>query len=458
MDPRGRDTIAAELRATAADAGWTPWQLTQAVFEKAQTPTWLMAWRLAAGHTQGQVITGIQGLAADEGRPCAPSPSASQLSNWENGRGRPDAYYRRFLALWFRTTLERLGLAEDEPIITLVGEALPAPHEPEDDVDRRNFLSLAAATPLVVSLDDTRTQMIDDLRRQLPAADLEHWWDLTDAHVHSYGTLAPGMLLARLDPDLAEIATLAKRYPHQRDVHLIASRLCGLTGALHTDLEQDRQAREWLHAAARYADLSGNIAQQYWVAMAEAIDALYTGVPHRVVRIAHRARHTFGPGSNAPAAAQLTGLAARAHAQLGNAKAANGELDKARAIFGRMTPEQANEPWWGFPEREMTMYSSQVLSRTGHRDAWDEQDKALAGYPDSDVMDRPLIFLDRARYLVGKDHPDEAAKVAADAITALPTRMRVPLLISQVRDLASLIGERSQAAASELREKILLTA
>ncbi|WP_067481817.1 helix-turn-helix domain-containing protein [Actinomadura hibisca] len=454
MEPRRRDTIAAELRATAADAGWTPWQLTQTVFDKAQTPTLLMAWRLAAGHTQAQVITGIQGLAADEDRPCAPSPSPSQLSNWENGRGRPDAYYRRYLALWFRTTLERLGLAEDEPIVTLVGEALPAPHDLEEDVDRRRFLSLAAATPLAVSLTDTRALMTADLRRQLPAADLEHWWDLTGTHAHAYGTTPPGALLARLDPDLAEIASLTKRYPHQRDLHLIASRLCGLTGALHTDLAQDRQAREWLYTASRYADLSGNTAQQYWVAMAEAMDAFYSRTPQRVIHIALRARHALGEDSPTPAAAQLAGLAARAHAQTGNVHAAHTELDKARVIFGNVASEQANEPWWGFPEREMTMYSSQVLSRTGHRDAWREQDKALAGYPTTDVMDRPLIFLDRARYLTGQNHPHEAAKVAADAITAIPARLRVPLLLSQVSDIADLIGTRSTTAASELQKTI----
>jgi hypothetical protein len=329
VNPQGREVIAAELRVTATNEGWSPWRLVRAIHVEAETPTLLMAWRLAFGQVQTDVIAGIRGLAADDGQPCSDNaPSVQNYSKWENGHSVPGPYYRRYLALWFRCPLERLGLAEPEPIVTLVGQAqVPAVStDPEDDVERRQFLSLAAATPLL-SLDGTRSRMEAGLRRVLPATDIDHWADVAAGHVAAYGTIPPAVLLARLQPDLDEIADLADRYPHQADLHLIASRLCGLVGALYTDLDQVREARDWLHTASRYADLSGDTTQRYWIAMAQAMAAFYGPAPQRVISIADRARATLGATPSAPAA-QLAGLAARTHALLGTAGRANAELRK----------------------------------------------------------------------------------------------------------------------------------
>ena len=162
---------------------------------------------------------------------------------------------------------------------------------------------------------------------------------------------------------------------------------------------------------------------------------------------------TLGDAPNAPAA-QLTGLAARTHARLGQHDLAGTELNTAPTIFSNLTATQTNEPFFGFPPAEMTMYSSQVLSRIDDPKAWDEQTKALAGYPDNDPMDRPLILLDRARYIAGQGDPSQAATIA---ITALPAELRVPLLLTQTRQIADLIAHRSPHAAADLREKALIT-
>ncbi len=119
-------------------------------------------------------------------------------------------------------------------------------------------------------------------------------------------------------PDLADLADLTGGYPRERDLSLVAARLCGLTGALHTDLGNDRQASDWLHTAARYASLSGDTAQQYWAAVAQAMSALYGQQPGQVITIAGRARAGLGESACAPAA-QLAGLTARAHAGGGRA-------------------------------------------------------------------------------------------------------------------------------------------
>lgn len=448
VDARSREKIAGDLRAAAGQQGWPPWRLTQAVHEKAGTPTLLMAWRLASGQTQEQVTAGLRGLAADRGTPCAPSPSKQQLSRWENGHESPGRLYGPLLGLWYRTTASRLGLAGDDPIVTNV----PAPAAAEeDDVDRRQFLQLAAAAPLIPALDETRRKMNADLRHVLPADEVSRWSDITDAHVAAYGQRPPAQLLASLQPDLADLADLTGGYPRERDLSLVAARLCGLTGALHTDLGNDRQASDWLHTAARYAGLSGDTAQQYWAAVAQAMSALYGQQPGQVITIAGRARAGLGESACAPAA-QLAGLTARAYAGAGRADEARAELDRAGQLLGRSAPDGG---FFGFPERELLMYQSAVLTGIGDPAAPDAQAQALAAYPADDPMDRPLIRLDQARYLAAQARdPHAAAQAALGAITDLPAALRVPLLVTQARAVAPAISALSPQAAGRYHEEL----
>lgn len=450
VDSAVREEIAAELRATAAAQGWSRWQLAQAIHGKAQTPTLLMAWRLATGQIQAEVVAGLRGLAADYKINCA--ASIQQLSRWENGHEIPGRIYRRLLGLWYRAPLDRLGLTDDDPLVTLM-EHTAGPGEEDPDVKRREFVQAAAVVPVLPYLERIRQRMDSGLRHVLPAADVEHWRDVATAHVASYGNLPPRDLLDRLAPDLDEIAGLIERYPRERDLLLIASRLGGLTGALWTDLEDDRQARAWLHTADRYATQAGDTTQRYWIAMARAMTAMYSAKPAAVLSIAARARAELGNAPSAPAA-QLAGLAARAHAGLGHTEQARAELGRAEDIAGRLTAGQLGEPFFGFPEHELTAYGSWVLTAIGDSGAWAAQDRALAGYPGDDPMDRPLILLSRARLLLDRREPAEAARVAGDAITSIPARLRVPLLMTQADHLGRQIERLSPGHARRLRERL----
>jgi transcriptional regulator with XRE-family HTH domain len=436
VDARHRDLLAADLRLRAGEAGWTPWELARRVHESAGTPTLLMAWRLAAGLTQAQLADAVRQLAAGAGSPCGPSaPSCQQISRWENGHDRPGAFYQGLLAAWYRTDPGRLGLIGDLALI-VEQDRSASPTSPEDDVDRRGFLSVTAAVPVLARLDQVRRRMNAGLRHLVPAAEVDQWTQIADQHAAAYGTLPPAALLERLTPDLSDLADLAGQYPQQRDLARLASRLCGLTGAVHTDLGDHRAARDWLHTASRYATMSGDLATRYWVAMAQAMTATYAPAPARVLAIAGQAAAELGPSSSA-AAAQLTGLAARAHAALADPGAARTQLAAAERIAGGLTASQAGEVFFGFPRREIAMYTSQVLTTTGDPAAWNAQADARAGSRPRDPMDRPLILLDRARHLARHGDPGQAADIAAAAITTLTPAQRVPLLITQARAVGS---------------------
>jgi transcriptional regulator with XRE-family HTH domain len=450
-----RDGLAEELRARAEQAGWTPWQLARRIHQDARTPTLLMAWRLAAGLTQAELANCLRRLAIDAGSPCSPStPSCQQISRWENGHDRPGGFYQGLLSAWYRTDPARLGLIGD-PRLTAEQGLPPDTASTEDDVNRRTFLLVA--TPVLSWLDQIRRRMDTDLRHVLPAAEADHWTQIADQHVAAYGTLPPGTLLARLAPDLSDLADLAGQYPQQRDITLLAARLCGLTGALHTDLGDDRAARGWLHTAGRHAMMSGDVTTRYWVAMAQAMTATYPPDPGRVLTIIGKATAELGHCSCA-AAVQLTGLAARAYAGLGDSRAARRQLAVAEHVASGLSAAQANERFFGFPLREMMMYTSQVLTSTGDPAAWNAQTLALSCYPASDTMDRPLLLLGRACHLARHGEPDQAAHVAASAITTLAPAWRVPLLISEARAVGKAISAASAQAgrqyAETLREEI----
>jgi tetratricopeptide (TPR) repeat protein len=318
-------------------------------------------------------------------------------------------------------------------------------------VDRRNFLRLAASTPLVVPLAQVRDHFDVPLRRQLPPADLDHWQEVVADHAAAYATTPPARLLEAMTPDLTEISALANRYPHQRPLQVTAARACGLTGALHTDLE-DAEAEDWLRTAAGYARLAEDAPMRTWVAMARAMDAYYTQRPRQVVRIADQARRSIGDGGGA-ALVQLTGLAARAHSAQGDADSAHDALESATELHAEVSTEDADTEFFGFPARQLTMYASSVYSHTGDDRAWDTQDEALEHFGD-DPLSQTVILLERAEYVLERGDIDQAASIATNALDALNDDERIPLLLGQAHHLADRLDEHSPEAAADFRHHL----
>jgi hypothetical protein len=181
------------------------------------------------------------------------------------------------------------------------------------------------------------------------------------------------------------------------------------------------------------------------------MSALYGKQPGQVITIAARARASLGDHPYAPAA-QLAGLAARAHANAGHAGEARAELGRAGQLLGSSAPDSG---FFGFPDRELLMYQSAVLTSIGDPAAPDAQAQALAAYPADDPMDRPLIRIDQARYLAAQARdPHAAAQAALGAIADLPAPLRVPLLVAQARAVAPAISALSPHAAGRYQEEL----
>lgn len=418
-----------------------------------QTPTLLMAWRLAISFTQAELAASLRKLAADAGSPCSPStPSCQQISRWENGHDRPGAFYQGLLIAWYRASPARLGLVRSAQRLAVLPSATDdTSPDIEDDVNRRSFLAVAA--PVLLNLDDTRRRMNTDLRHVLPAAEVDHWIQIGDQHLAAYGTVPPALLLARLAPDLSDLSDLAGQYPRERELTRLTARLGGLTGALHTDLGHSKAARDWLNTAGRYAAICGDPGIRYWIAMAQAMTAAYLPDPARVLATAEQATAMLGPYRAAPTA-QLAGLAARAHAELGESRPARDRLADAAELAAGLTAAQADEMFFGFPRREMDMYAALVLTELGDPAAQRAQADALDGYPAGDRMDRPLLLLCRARRLAREGEPEEGAQVAVSTIAALPPAWRVPLLVSEARSVIKAVAATSPQAGRQYSDAL----
>ncbi|WP_344977441.1 hypothetical protein [Salinactinospora qingdaonensis] len=448
MDSRKRARIADDLRTHAAEQDWTRWELVQAVHVKAETPTLLMAWRLACGHTQRHVIDGLRLIGDDTGTPC--SPNISQLSRWEAGADGVGPFYRRLFALFYGTSPASLGFPAPPPPIT----SDPITCKGDDDVDRRSFLGLAATTtaPAVLPLGEIRQRLESPLKRLLPTADLAYWTDTTDRHITAYGTCTPADLLVRLSEDLDEVSALANRYSHQRDLQMVAARLCGLTGALHTDLNDEAEARTWLTIAGGYARLAEDAPMRTWVAMAQAMLAYYGHRPDESIQIAEKARRDIGDSASA-GLVQLTGLTARAHARLGDHDAARQTLAGATTLFSSVPAEEASDGFFGFPEIQLSMYESSVLSHIGDAAAWNAQTSALDAYA-GDPLSYTLISLDRARWQLQRGKAEDAALTATTALEDLRPAERLPLIVDQAVVLGDDIAVESPQAGNTYKENL----
>jgi len=126
--------------------------------------------------------------------------------------------------------------------------------------------------------------------------------------------------------------------------------------------------------------MSGDLVTRYWVAMAQAMTATYTPAPAQVLAIGGKASTELGPCSAAPAA-QLTGLAARAHAALGDPAAARAQLTAAERIAGGLAGAQADEVFFGFPGRRCRPAAGTMRGLRGARWGAADVQAAVDGRP-----------------------------------------------------------------------------
>jgi hypothetical protein len=165
----------------------------------------------------------------------------------------------------------------------------------------------------------------------------------------------------------------------------------------------------------------------------------YYATPGQVV--ADTGRAIPAAGLDCAGSVMLYGLRARALGILGDTEGANQALATAARIHSRLTPDEADDYMWGFPERQLRWYESRTFTLTGNLDRADEsRDEALRLYPAADQVDRVLLHLDGAACALRAGEPDRAAATAAEILGTVPAQRRTSVVQRRADELGATLA------------------
>ncbi|AJC58485.1 hypothetical protein [Streptomyces sp. 769] len=329
-------------------------------------------------------------------------------------------------------------------------------HDGDDRMKRRNLLRGALAAGLTGAGATALTAARQDLDSALDdhqTADLPYWESTAERYGYGYNGKAPTKVLSDLVLDFDDMKPLFRQSQtvksRGRLCHVTAQ-MAGMTAIVLHDLGDHREAHAWFHTARRAAGESGDTGLHAWALAREAMVPLNFGAPAAAANLADQSRHLAG-GQPSAAAALACAVAARAYAAQGNRDAALAAVSEAEHLTDRLTPQQAADTWFGYPEQKHHVHLSQALTILGEtKRAYATQSRALELSRSPSLMTRALISIDRASCLAHDGEPEEAARVAAQAFGELPPAYRTGLTRTRALALYRII--RTSPGAGQLRD------
>jgi transcriptional regulator with XRE-family HTH domain len=306
--------------------------------------------------------------------------------------------------------------------------------ERDMDATRRAFLHGLAGLPVIAAADHIGRGMQARFTGGLPPTGIDAWHDTVARYADRYTVTDPSRLLSDMLPDLAAIHRLTAAHPYQSDLASVAARMAGLTSALLTDLGEAAKARHWLTVLDGYAAAAGDTRIRVWGQ--GALDTYYA-TPAQVLSDTAQAIPAAGE-SPYPGTVMLHGLRARALATSGDRSGAAIALATAARIHEHMTPDEADDYMWGFPERQLRWYESRTYTITADlAQAAEARTEALRLYSADDQVDRILLHLDGAACALTAGEPDRAAASATQILSTVPQQRRTTVVERRADELAT---------------------
>jgi tetratricopeptide (TPR) repeat protein len=407
-----------------------------------------------------------------------PTPQRKQFDRWRYGniKGLPRAEACEVLERMFPgvTAQELFTLVDSAPLPTVVNEPEKA-EEPrhasqtvevlgeEDDMRRRTLLrGLVIGSGLGVSegaldvLAAARQRMDSTLETStVGQATLERWESTVFEYPHAYQVAPPQQLLGDVVADFIELRELLEqRQPirYRRRLCRSAGQMAALAGIFMSALGAHREARGWFHTGRLAAAEAGDAQLEAALAVRSAIVSLYYGSPASAYDQAARARNALG-NSKCPAASRALVVEARALARMGRGDEALPLLKQAEATFSFLTYEERSDPALGYTERQLLFHVGNAYTHLGStEEAWQAQWLALDMYPQDEHLDPTLIRMDRATCLARSGEPEEAYRVASDAITSLPDEHRTGMVMKYAADFHRVAGRADVPARTQFAE------
>jgi len=284
---------------------------------------------------------------------------------------------------------------------------------------------------------------------------LDDW----DASVVLYGyrsrdTPSP-LLLADLTADLADLRLAFGRHRSASALPRLALAAARMSGLVCLTLIKagDRQAwRRWGRTARHAAGEAGDPATLSWAAAQEAYGHYYAGDMPGAVACA---RHAADSARDACVGAALArALEMRAHAVMGDARAAMAALAAAERIHAALDSDGLAASAFGYAESQLRFHAGDALTRLGNTaEALPVLGRALELCAPADYTDWAMIRLNRAQCLIAAGDPDTGLAYAAETLAALDGPKRQGIITGRGRELLAVLApaQRSCRAARDLR-------
>ncbi|MFI0421656.1 XRE family transcriptional regulator [Spongiactinospora sp. 9N601] len=482
--------MARRIRAKGLAAGRIAAQIAEEIYESCSShfgTTRVKSHRLAHGIALADVIEQVRALFERDGK-SVPGIGETLLSAYESGLKRPGPEYLHYLCSVYRVEPKALGY--DGPCICGNAHKGPPPGRAEAHEGKQEPSGVRAWVPPPISdlsgqggdedenvlrrtlllllrgkngmlLDAPVLGAVENIRRRLDEtlvsatvspAMLDQWEEATAGFGRQYMNTPPLRLLCDVMLEFSAVRkAMDKRQPIDLQERLcrMAAQLAGLGGMIMINLGDQRLARSFFRTGRTAADETGDRALRAWVCAREALVPLYYGDPREALSLAKKSRDLAG---QTPCAAQAMApvVEARALAALsGGGKKdvidqAKRALQRARAAFSQMTPNEQDDSAFGYTERQLYFHQGDALVKLGQAMEADlVLEQALTKYGPTEWLDPLLIRFDRAKCKVLEGDLDEAMRTGFDILRDLEDNYRTDIVMKRAHELAKMVEAKS---------------
>ncbi len=331
---------------------------------------------------------------------------AGNLKRWEKEKRLPTPRWYQLLAEGYELTVQEIvrAVVASRRWRRATRHADGVDGEEETAVKRRSFLSAAALATgfaTVPGIAEARAGINAGLSGS-DVGDLGYLDGAFERHRGGYHGRPPLVVLGQMKADLDLLRDVLGR-PHpahtRTDLARTAAGITGLVAIIQHDRGDQRDAHGWFATAEQAARESGDKQMLAWVLARHAMVPLNYGAANAAASLAARARAESGESPTA-SAALAAAVTARALASAGDHQGALRAVADARNIAEHLDGAQTADTWFGYPRQKHHVHLSQAFTLMGRtRDAYAEQEAALALTRSPSIMTRALLEMDAAACL-----------------------------------------------------------
>ncbi|TQM30380.1 helix-turn-helix domain-containing protein [Nocardia bhagyanarayanae] len=261
------------------------------------------------------------------------------------------------------------------------------------------------------------------------------------------------LLQGTLDQFRTVRACLGERQatPHQIRLVRTAGRLANVVGEILFNEGHFGQARLWYTTAIHAAQDIGDRYSEDIALAGLAYLPTYSDKPREVLRLLDP-RLAEDPATGA-AAAWLWGMAARAHADLGDERQFAYCIDKSARALDSVSSEELPIGIFSFRPEKLAFYRAIGYARLGKPDETAiAAAQAISLYDPSETMEPALVSFEHATALLASGEVDEACAVATAAITNANTYIGLTVT-KRAKRFDSALLNNSGRAVGEWRQR-----